>query len=338
MDLVTGATGFVGSHLLYHLLSKGHRVRATHRKDSDFALLNRVFQFYNSSPENFKERLEWVESDINDLYALKECMEGVKDIYHAAGKVSFQPLDRQMLMKVNIEGTANIVNLALEHNIRKLCYVSSTAALGRAEMNGNIDETVTWKTSGRNSQYAVSKYGGEREVWRGIEEGLNAVIVNPGIILGPGEISSGSARLIQVVEDGLKFYTKGTNSFVDVRDVVEIMLRLMEHDISAERYVVTAETLDYKTLFGEIAVNLGKPAPQWAATKWMGSIAWRWYYLRYLVTGKKPLITRETAMTAAHRYRYPSDKIQKALDYQFIPVSKSIEDACAFHLKRKRTT
>ncbi|MCB2221420.1 MAG: NAD-dependent epimerase/dehydratase family protein [Bacteroidetes bacterium] len=332
MDLVTGGTGFLGAHLLYHLLNRGAEIRAIKRPDSDLDLLHRVFRFYKVSFEDLPGKIEWVNADLNDPYAMKECLYHIRDVYHVAGKVSFLPADREELIHVNVHGTANLVNLSIEQPIRKFCYVSSIAALGRGDLAKVIDEEVVWKISNRNSQYAISKYGGEREVWRGIEEGLNAVIVNPGIILGPGEISSGSARLIQTVENGLKFYTQGVNGFVDVRDVVNIMVRLMESNITAQRFVIAAENIDYKTLFGMIAEKLKKPPPKWPATRWMGTLAWLVYHLNYLITGKKPLITRETAMTASNFYRYSSEKIKHALNYSFIPILQTIDDTCSFHL------
>ena len=334
MHLVTGATGFLGSHLLYHLLQKGEHIRAIHRAGSSFKLLDRVFGFYNSSKESFAGQVEWVETDLNDIYALQKCFEGIETVYHVAGKVSFLPADRAALQDVNVKGTANMVNMALLFPITKFCYVSSIAALGRADYSNVIDENVVWKSSKRNSNYAVSKYGGEREVWRGIEEGLNAIIVNPGIILGPGEISSGSTRLVQTVDNGLKFYTSGTNGFIDVRDVAEIMMRLMESNISGERFILVAENMDSKTLFEIIAKNLNKPAPAYKAVPWMGNLAWRWYALRSFFTGIKPLVTRETATTATYNYEYSADKIRQILNYNFIPVNQTIAELCSYHLKQ----
>jgi nucleoside-diphosphate-sugar epimerase len=235
---------------------------------------------------------------------------------------------------VNARGTANLVNACLDNNIRKLCHVSSIAAIGRAENEDVIDEKVVWKASRRNSNYAISKYAAEREVWRGIEEGLEAVIVNPSIILGPGEINSGSTRLIRTVDKGLKYYTSGVNGFVDVRDVVRIMEKLMESEISAERFIVSAENLSYKELFAIIAAGLNKPEPRYQAGKWMGEVVWRFEYLKSKLTGKKPLVTSETARTASNHYRYTSEKVRTRLDYNFIPVKQSIHDACSFHLSR----
>jgi nucleoside-diphosphate-sugar epimerase len=236
MILITGATGLVGSHLTFDLVSKGWQVMALKRPDSDLTMIRNVFRLYSDEPEVLFSRINWVEGDLMDVYLLEDSLQEGDDVYHCAALVSFLPGDRKKLMRVNTEGTANLVNAALEKKVRKLCYVSSIAALGRPEHQDDvIDERLVWKTSRNNSNYAVSKYGGEREVWRGIAEGLNSVIVNPGIILGVAGPTQGSSRIFNVVWEGLKFYPTGKNGFVDVRDVARAMLQLMESNISNEK-------------------------------------------------------------------------------------------------------
>ena len=227
MVFVTGSTGFLGAHLIYHLLSKGKHVRALKRETANLLLFNRIFSFYQSSPQLLPGKLEWVDGELSNVGLLDELIsDNITEIYHAAAKVSFQPQDKTEMIRTNITGTANLVNAALNKNIRKLCHVSSIAAIGRGENQKPIDENTLWKASRRNSTYAISKYGAEREVWRGMEEGLPAVIINPSVILGPGEIKSGTGKMISVVLKGLKFYSRGCNGFVDVRDVVKIMQQL----------------------------------------------------------------------------------------------------------------
>jgi len=278
-------------------------------------------------------KIEWIEGDILDVYSLDKMLEGISGIYHAAAMVSFQPGDGRNMQNINIKGTANLVNAALDKKIKKLCHVSSIAAIGRAENNKPINEKTIWKASKRNSNYAISKYGAEKEVWRGIEEGLNAIIVNPAIILGPGEISSGTGKMITTVLNGLKFYSTGINGFVDVRDVVKTMLRLMESDITGERFVVSAENLTYKDIFSFIAQYLNKPAPRFEVKQWMGEIAWRAEYIKGLFKNSKPLITKETAKTANNTYIYSNKKLIETLDFKFIPVTESIKDSCEYFLK-----
>jgi len=333
MVFVTGGTGFLGSHLIHALLARGKTVRALKRKNSNFELFERVFSFYNDNPAATKTSIEWVDGDLSDIIILDRFLQNVTEIYHAAGIVSFQPGDMKRLMHTNVEGTANLVNTALEHDIRKFCYVSSIAALGRADNSTIIDENTVWKASKRNSNYAISKYGGEREVWRGIEEGLKAVIVNPSVILGPGELDSGFGKMITVVLKGLMFYSKGTNGFVDVRDVARTMIELSESNIDGGRFIVSSGNHTYKEIFGMIAEETGKPAPKFEANSFMANIAWMLSYIQGKMTQRKPLITRETAITAGETYHYSNAKIREALNYNFIPIRDTIKDACRFYAK-----
>jgi nucleoside-diphosphate-sugar epimerase len=333
MVFVTGGTGFLGAHLIYHLLFEGKHVIALKRETSKMDLFNRIFSFYQISPEHLKGTLKWVDGDILNMGQMDEMIGmNITEIYHAAAIVSFQPHDRADMFRSNINGTANLVNAALNKNIRKFCHVSSIAAIGRGENQKSIDETTLWKASRRNSNYAISKYGAEREVWRGIEEGLPAVIINPSVILGPGEIHSGTGKMISVVLKGLKFYSEGCNGFVDVRDVAAIMKRLTESDISGERFIVSAENQTYHEIFSMIATETGQKPPYFKATQLMGQLAWRLSYLQGKLTGTKPLITRETAVTAGNTFLYSNQKIAKTLNHQFIPVNLSIRDACRFYL------
>lgn len=333
MVFVTGGTGFLGSHLIHSLLLRGKTIRALKRKNSNFELFERVFSFYNDIPAATKTRIEWVDGDLSDIILLDRFLQNVTEVYHAAGIVSFQPGDRKRLMQTNVEGTANLVNTALEHDIRKFCYVSSIAALGRADNSNIIDENTVWKASKRNSNYAVSKYGGEREVWRGIEEGLKAVIVNPAVILGPGELDSGFGKMITVVLKGLKFYSKGINGFVDVRDVARAMIELTESNITGERFIVSSGNHTYKEIFEMIAEETGKLAPKIEASSLLANMAWILSYIQGKMTNRKPLITRETAITASEKYLYSNMKIKDALNFKFIPMRDTIKDACSFYLR-----
>jgi len=333
MVFITGGTGFLGAHLLHHLLEKGKRIRALKRKTSKFDLLKRVFSFYTNAPQIMLNKIEWVEGDILDVYSLDKMLEDVTGIYHAAAMVSFQPADSRILQNINIKGTANLVNAALDKKIKKLCHVSSIAAIGRADNDKPINERTIWKSSKKNSNYAISKYWAEKEVWRGIEEGLNAVIVNPSIIVGPGEINSGTGKMISAVLNGLRFHTAGINGFVDVRDVVKTMIQLMESDITGERFIVSAENLTYKDFFNLIAQYLDKPAPRFEAKQWMSEIAWRVEYIKGLITNTKPLITKETAKTANNTYIYSNKKLIETQGFKFIPIKESVKDSCEYFLK-----
>jgi len=333
MILVTGGTGFLGAHLVYRLLQKEQKIRVLKRESSRFDLIHRVFKFYEKSFDEYSHRIEWVDGDLLDIFSLEDALDGVSEIYHTAALVSFHRMDHDNMKEVNVKGTANLVNAALTKKISGFCHVSSIAALGRADNNKIIDEENVWKTSDKNSAYAVSKYGSEREVWRGIEEGLKAFIVNPSIIIGPGEMNSGTGKLITTVLNGLKFYTSGINGFVDVRDVVQIMIDLMDMGVWGERFIVSSQNMNYKDIFHTIAKNIGKRPPAFRATKWMGEIAWRIEHLKGLISGNKPLITKETAKTAINSYLYSNEKIKQNLDFEFIPVEQSLKTACGFYKK-----
>lgn len=334
MVLITGATGLVGSHLAFELIRSGQPVRALKRSSSEPDMLKKVFRLYSDQPDELLSKIEWVEGDIVDIFSLEEAMEGVGEVYHCAALVSFLPEDRKRLIRINTVGTANVVNAALEKKIRKLCHVSSIAALGRPEDQTDlIDEKLVWKASRHNSVYAVSKYGAEREVWRGTAEGLDAVIVNPSIILGVAGKSQGSSRLFNTVFQGLNFYPPGKNGFVDVRDVVRAMILLMNSDIRNERYILSVDNIGYKKLFDLIAAEMGKAGPRIKVSPAMSGLAWRWEKLRSVITGVKPLITPETAHTAVQQYEYSNEKIKKELGFEFTPIEETIRYFCGVFLK-----
>ncbi|HHN47925.1 MAG TPA: NAD-dependent epimerase/dehydratase family protein [Bacteroidales bacterium] len=328
MILVTGGTGLVGTQLIYDLLVKGKQVRAIKRKSSSIAMLEKIFRLKNSKADAMLSKIEWFEADVQDYLSLEAVVQGVEQIYHCAAVVSFDPKEKSMMMRINIEGTANVVNVAMAHGVKKLCFVSSVAALGRAEENIMIDEKADWIESKENSAYAVSKYAAEREVWRGMAEGLNAVIVNPSIIIGLGDPKKSSAKLLATARKGNPFYTEGVNAFVDVRDVSRAMIELMESEITNERFIVNAGNYSYRHIFNLMAKGFGKKAPNVHVKPWMFEILWRTEKFRSLFTGKSPLITRETAHTSGKRYLYSNKKISKVLNFKFISIEESIRENC----------
>ena len=331
--LITGGTGLVGSHLLLNLVSRGLKVRALKRENSSLGLVKKVFSYYSDKADNLLSHIEWVDGDVTDIYSLYDAMENIEQVYHTAAIVSFGPYDNKIMTKINVEGTANVVNAGLNKKIKKLCHVSSIATLGRADNEGLIDEETHWKNSKDNSSYSVSKYNAEREVWRGIAEGLPAVIVNPSVIIGPGNWNRGSSQLFRQVWDGLKYYTDGVNGYVDVRDVAKSIILLMESDIANSRFIVSSENIDYLKLFSMIADGLGKNKPSVKANLLMGGLAWRVEKVRSFFTGEKPLISKETANTAFQKYYYSNEKIKKTLGFEFIPMHTSIKETCALFMK-----
>ena len=332
MILVTGGTGLVGSHLLFDLLRSGKQVRAIKRKTSDTGIIQKIFSYYSDTPELLAAKIDWVDADLLDFASIEDALAGVSEVYHAGAVVSFYPDDHKKMLKVNIDGTANLVNLALEKNINKFCHVSSVSTLGRADNNGLTDEENFWVPSGKNSVYAISKYGAEREVWRGMEEGLNAVIINPSVIIGPGFWNDNSG-LFRLVWKGLKFYTKGVNGYVDVKDVVKAMILVMEKNLFNERFIVSSENISYQRLITIMARNLDKIPPTINVPPLLNHIVWRVEAARSFITGAKPLITKEMATTTLQQYTFSNDKIRKALSFEFLPIDESIRQTCQFFKK-----
>lgn len=331
MILVTGGTGLLGSHLLLELVKAGKQVKAIRRETSDTEMVRKVFSYYNAEPGDLAAKIHWVNADLLDFGAIDDAMADVTEVYHAGAVVSFYPGDHKAMLKVNINGTANLVNKAIEKKVSKFCFVSSVATLGRAQNNDVSTEETYWVPSGKNSVYAVSKYGAEREIWRGMEEGLNAVIVNPAVILGPGFWHHNSG-LFRLVHEGLKYYTRGMNGYVDARDTCTAMIRLMDQNIFGERFICSAGHITYQDFFTLVARYLDKPAPSVNVSPAMTSIAWRAGAARAFLTGSTPVVTREMAITASQVYKYSSEKIFKTLGFKFRSVEDSVREICGYYL------
>jgi len=330
---VTGATGLVGSHVVYSLLLQNKEVVVLHRAQSNKEAILKVFSYYNKDPEALFSKIIWQEVDLLDGTELYSILPGVDIIMHCAATVSFNPRDFQSTVIDNTKSTANVVNAALVTKVKKLIHVSSVAALGRKPGENHLNENSFWIESEANSNYAIGKHAAEMEVWRGREEGLAVAIVSPTIILGPGNWSQGSAALIKNIAEGFNYYTKGINGFVDVRDVATIMLRLASEEIEGERFVLVSENRSYQEVFALMADALGVKGPQIEVKPWMSALAWRWEALKSRITGKSPLITKETARTSLGEYYYENDKVKKVLDYRFIPIEKSVKDVANFYQK-----
>ncbi len=321
MILVTGATGLVGSHLSTALIKEGKQVKALYRTAIP------VFEA--------ADKIEWVKGDILDILALEDALEDVEQVYHCAAVVSFSPKKLELLNKTNIEGTVNIVNACLTASVKKLLFVSSVAALGRIRKNTMVNETMNWSKETSNSEYGRTKYLAEMEVWRGIGEGLNAVIVNPSIILGETDWNSGSTKIFQSVYNEFPWYTDGVSGFVDVKDVVKAMLLLMDSDISGQRYILNGANLPYKGLFDEIANCFGKKLPHKKVTPFMASVVWRMEALKGTFSGNDPLLTKETANTAQAKVYFDNSKLLKAFPaFNYTPVSETVSRICSYLKKR----
>lgn len=328
MIFVTGGTGLVGSHLLFELAKAGKKVKALKRETSNVKQVLKTFSYYTETPEELFNRIEWVNGDILDYFSLEEALKDVTEIYHCAAIISFNPRERKKMIANNVQGTVNLVNAALETGVKKFCHVSSVAALGGTGNGAVVDEQVSWVPSKKASGYSESKFFSETEIWRGIEEGLEAVIVNPSIILGPGNWNTGSAKLFQAVDNGMKFYTKGVTGFVDVKDVVKAMILLMDdtsfEKVKNQRYLLNSENLEYRELFSKIAAALNRPAPRIYASPLMLEAGWRMAKILSFFTRKPETLTRETARTSQKINRFDGSKICRTLPFVYLPIDESI--------------
>ena len=326
MVLVTGASGFLGQHLVRHLSAQGQNVRA----------------LYHAHPPSGELKslpgIEWMRTDLLDVFEVEEAMQGITDIYHCAAIVSFDPRKHVEMLHFNTESTANVVNQALLQGIRKMMYISSVAALGRTgDVKKEIDEEQEWGESGYNSVYGVSKYLAETEVWRGIAEGLNAVIVNPGIILGAGNSNDLAAQLMKLVYKEFAFYSKGVNAWVDVGDVVNSIVMLMASGIDTERFIISVGNYSYKEIFTLMANALNKKPPRYYANPFMTGIAWRLSRLKSALLGSKSIISRETVNNSNAICYYNNKKLLKALPgFSYTPINQTIERMAQSFIKNSR--
>jgi nucleoside-diphosphate-sugar epimerase len=315
MVLVTGASGFLGQHLVRRLSAKGQMVRALYHSHPPSADLENL------------PGIEWMQADLLDIFDVEDAMKGIAQVYHCAAVVSFDPRRHEQMLHSNPESTANLVNQALLQGIDKMVFVSSIAALGRTGEEGKeINEDQEWGESRYNSVYGISKYLAETEVWRGIGEGMNAVIVNPGIILGECGRHGLAGQLMKVVYREFPFYSKGVNAWVDVGDVVSSIVKLMESDVNTERFIVSAGNYSYREIFQLMAAALGKKPPRFYAPPLLTGLGWRLARLKSLLSGSGNLITRETANNANSVSHYDNSKLLRALpDFSYLPVNETIE-------------
>jgi dihydroflavonol-4-reductase len=333
MLVVTGANGFLGSYVVCALLKKGFSVKALRREQADMSEFNDIVsRELGARATVFQEKLEWLNADITDIQGLDEAINGTEYVFHCAAMVSFKGASGDML-KVNAEGTANVVNACLKAGVKKLVYASSTAALGRTDEQAVITEETQWSDDDNNTEYAKTKHLAEFEVWRGIEEGLNAVIVNPGIILGAGKWDKGSCKLFNNIAKGFHFYTMGMNGFVGVKDVAEAMISLAQGEVSGQRFLLVSENRTYKDIFGMIAAGLGKKPPgieiRKSHAKWL-----KWPLKVYQSINRGSTVTAETMKTSVKEYRYDSTKIQKAIGFRFTPIEEVIREVCKAYIKK----
>ncbi|POS02669.1 nucleoside-diphosphate-sugar epimerase [Flavobacterium croceum DSM 17960] len=336
MILVTGATGLVGAHLLLHLVTLNQEnkpIKAIYRSKSSIEKTKSLFELYDKLP--YFERIVWVQADITDIPSLEIAFQGITKVYHCAAKISFDPNEEEILRKINIEGTANIVNFCIDKKVEKLCHVSSIAALG-ASINKAlpVTESTEWNPELEHSDYAITKYGAEMEVFRGEQEGLKTVIVNPGIILGPypktWDKTQGSGALFTSVKKGIPFFTKGNTGYVTVNDVVKAMVMLMEFNVSGQRYILVSENISYQNIINLVAHQLRVKTPTKQASNFLLDLAWRVDWFLHLIFRKKRSLSKQSALALQNTEIISSEKIQKDFGFTFTPIAPYIEQIAKY--------
>ncbi len=335
MILVTGGTGLVGAHLLFKLSSENETIRAIYRSKDTFKNVQRVFKSYTESYMPLFDKIEWVKADILDTPSLEVAFQNVTVVYHCAAFVSFEPHKYQLLRRTNIDGTANIVNFCIASNtVKKLCHVSSIAAIDAPLKGTSTTEDTAWQTEEDHSVYAITKYGAELEVWRGTQEGLDAVIVNPGLILGAGVWGYGSGAIFKKVHRGLKYYTSGTVGLIAVQDVVTAMIALVKSDIKNERYILVADNWSYARFLQTTAQALNATVPKKLAKPWLLTLGWRLDWLAHVLLRKRRLLTKQTTKSLMATHTYDSGKLQSDMPhFKFSSIVETLQHVAKAYLK-----
>lgn len=338
MNLVTGATGIVGSHVVLTLLQNNQPVVACKQSTSDVKRLEELFSFYTKDYKQLLGKIQWRDLDIRDIFSVEEALSGITYVYHCAGFVSFDANARKKLREINEQGTKNVVDACLYKGVSGLCHVSSVATINNLDYTLPLTEEVFWKTSGKESDYAISKYNAEREVWRGMEEGLNVVIVNPGVILSPGFWGQSSSRLFEACYRGNRFYTNGIASYVSAKDVAESMVQLMSKKLFNNRYILIENNYSYKEILSWIQSDFKQAVPKYNAPKLMLNLARLLEPVFTLFTGKTRQLSKPIVHAAFNKQIFSNTKIKEALGFEFSSIRLVIEQICRYHSNRTSKT
>jgi len=338
MILVTGGTGLVGSHLLLKLLETGNKVRATYRKGSDLKAVVKVFSYYHSTLEatSLYHQIEWIEADLTNIPDLTKAFQNITQVYHCAALISFNSSKSKELRKTNINGTANIVNLAIASKIEKLCYISSISTLDLEIGETQISENFTWYPEKYHSEYAISKHGAEIEVWRASQEGLPVIIINPGVIIGAGFWNDASGLLFTRIDKGLNYHFPKITGFVGVKDVVDLSLRAMNSEITNEQFIAVSENLSFKSVLNLVAQSISKSTPKRELKPWMVTVGWIFQSLGNTLFGtKKQLSSRDHKALFEASY-YVNEKSKQKLNFEYTQIQKVIRETGEYYLKDKK--
>ena len=326
MILVTGGTGLLGAHLLYTLAAQQKRVRAIYRTQQKMDAVKKVFSYYSDRPDVLFNNIEWVKADVTDVPALDIAFKNITQVYHCAANLSFNPKDYRISRVVNVVGTANIVNLCLSHKVAKLCHVSSIATLGE-DVKASITETTTWNPeNNKNNIYAITKYDAELEAWRGMQEGLNVVIVNPGVILGSGFWNSGTGEIFSKVANGFHYFTSGSVGVVDVNDVVKAMINLTNSEVINEQYIIVSENMTYKNLLEIIAESISNKKHLKEIKRWQLLVYSQLEKLKCILMGSKKSLFKANINSAFKKLNYDNSKLKNAVGFQYLPITDSVSE------------
>jgi dihydroflavonol-4-reductase len=326
MIAVTGANGLLGSFIIRKLIEQKESFVALKRPDSDLSLLTDV-----------QHQVTWRDADILNPVALQEAFVDVSHVIHTAAMVSFNPRARNTLYRINVEGTHNVVNACLLKQVKKLIHISSVAALGRQKGETSLNEDHKWTDNALNSSYAESKYRAELEVFRGQEEGLNTVMLNPSVILAGADWSKSSAKLFRYVWEEKPFYIENHLNFVDARDVAAVTHQFLHKDFSGQRFILNAGSMELATFFAKVAVRFNKKAPSINLGRPFLNILAFAENLRSWLTHSEPLITSETARLANTRFHYENQKIKKLIDFEFQSIDQTLDWCCQYYINKFQT-
>ena len=332
MILVTGGTGLVGSHLLVRLVQENEPIKATYRTLESIEKTKKVFSYYTNTTKDLFTNIEWIQADITYLPSMTPAFKDVKKVYHCAAVISFDPADYRTMRKVNIHGTAIIANLAIDAKVEKLCFVSSIATIGDDSKKELANEENDWGGNEKNNGYAITKYGAETEVWRASQEGVDVVIVNPGVILGSGFWTSGSGKMFSEIDKGFSYYSEGVTGFVGVKDVVRCMVQLMQSNFKNQRFILVSENKSFKEVLFSIAEALGKKKPKRCVQPWQASLLWRWEWLVSKITSRKIRMSKYTAKTLFRKTYYSSEKCKIQLEVTFKSAEEVIKQVSKEYL------
>ena len=334
MILISGATGFLGSYLLYRLIKEGHKIRAVKRTSSNFKQVKIAFDFMNKGHfkdfDSYQEKIEWIDADLTELDDLKPAFQDVSEVFHLSGVVSFQAKDKLAVLSGNVGATKNMVNLSLQNGIKRFHFASSISSLGRGN-EAQVDESDLSTQKSSNSIYGMSKLMSELEVWRAFNEGSKGIIINPGVVIGPAIEENDISKIFRLLQKGFNYYTTGINGYVDVRDVADFMYEMSrDEELFNERYLLVSENVSYKDLFALVDAGFGLQNVKKEANDEMSRLVSLADRLRAFVTRSNPIITAELLRLATSKYYYDNSKVKKALNKEFISIGQSVADTCEY--------